>query len=126
KINGQSATTFPFAVTEDVLVRGKQRYQIFCTPCHDGLGSGEGMVVRRGFRRPPSFHIDRLRKSPHGYFYDVITNGFATMPSYAEQIAVTDRWAIIAYVRALQISQNATLADVPETERKNLEASRGQ
>lgn len=126
KINGQLATTFPFEITADVLQRGKQRYQIFCTPCHDGIGSGQGMVVRRGFRRPPSLHLDRLRKAPPGYFYDVITNGFATMPSYPEQIAVKDRWAIVAYVRALQLSQNATLADVPETERTKLEASRGQ
>ena len=124
KINGQPAVTFPFTITEDMLQRGRQRYQIFCTPCHDGLGSGQGTVVRRGYRRPPSLHLDRLRKAPAGYFYDVITNGFATMPGYADQVPVRDRWAIIAYVRALQLSQNATLEDVPETERTTLEEAR--
>jgi mono/diheme cytochrome c family protein len=112
-VGGKLVTTFPFPVTAEVLARGRERYQIFCTPCHGQLGDGRGMVVQRGFKQPASFHIDRLRAAPPGYFFDVMTNGFATMPSYASQVPVADRWAIAAYVRALQRSQNATLADVP-------------
>lgn len=122
KIAGKPAEMFPFPVTLQVLQRGQERYNIYCTPCHDRLGNGEGMVVRRGFRRPPSYHIDRLRQAPPGYFYDVITNGFGAMQDYAAQIPVADRWAIVAYVRALQLSQNAVLADVPEAERQSLQA----
>jgi mono/diheme cytochrome c family protein len=121
KINGETATTFPFEITKEVLDRGEQRFNIYCTPCHDHTGSGMGMVVRRGFKRPPSFHIDRLRQAPPGYFFDVITNGFGAMQGYAEQVPVKDRWAIIAYIRALQLSQHATMQDVPEAERKKLE-----
>src|SRR5207245_3964336 len=95
------ADTFPFPVSRDVLQRGQERYNIFCSPCHDRVGSGGGMIVLRGYRRPPAFHIDRLRQQPAGYFFDVITRGFGVMPSYAEQIPVRDRWAIVAYVRAL-------------------------
>jgi mono/diheme cytochrome c family protein len=119
-------TTFPLEVTEDLVQRGQERYQIFCTPCHGALGDGLGMVVRRGFKRPPSFHIDRLRQSPPGYFYDVMTNGFGTMSSYAEQVPVKDRWAIAAYVRALQLSQHATIDDVPADKRQELEAEKPQ
>jgi mono/diheme cytochrome c family protein len=120
KAGDKFADAFPFAVTADVMKRGQQRFEIYCTPCHDRLGSGNGMVVRRGYRRPPSLHIDRLRQAPHGYFFDVITNGFGAMPDYAAQIPVKDRWAIVAYIRALQLSQNATMADVPPSARGEL------
>ena len=90
-----------------MLERGQQRFDIYCAPCHDRLGNGNGMIVRRGFRRPPSYHIDRLRQVPDGYIYDVITNGFGAMPDYAAQIPPRDRWAIVAYVRALQLSQRS-------------------
>jgi mono/diheme cytochrome c family protein len=96
---------FPFQVTEDVLKRGRERYEIFCVVCHGLTGNGDGMVVRRGFRRAASFHDDRLRQAPVGHFFDAITNGWGAMPSYAPQIPVQDRWAIVAYIRALQLSQ---------------------
>jgi hypothetical protein len=115
------ADALPFAVSPALLARGQERFNIFCSPCHGRLGDGDGMVVRRGFRHPPSFHIDRLRQAPVGYHFDVITNGFGSMQDYSAQIPVKDRWAIIAYVRALQLSQHATLGDVPEAERKQLE-----
>lgn len=117
------ADLFPFAVTRQVLDRGHERFDIYCSPCHDRVGSGGGMIVRRGYRRPPSFHIDRLRQQPAGYFYDVITHGFGVMPSYAQQIPPRDRWAIVAYVRALQLSQHATLADVPPAEQEKLKSA---
>ncbi len=124
-LNGQPAENFPYPVTLEVLKRGQQRFDIFCTPCHDHLGTGQGMAALRGFRRdPPSFHIDRLREAPPGYFFDVITNGFGAMPSYAFQVPVKDRWAIVAYVRALQLSWTATAADVPADELKKLEAEK--
>jgi mono/diheme cytochrome c family protein len=104
---------FPIPVTPELVSRGQERFNIFCSPCHSYLGDGQGMIVKRGFRQPPSFHIDRLRQAPVGHFFDVITNGFGAMPDYAEQITPQDRWAIIAYIRALQLSQNATRADVP-------------
>jgi Cytochrome C oxidase, cbb3-type, subunit III len=113
-------TTFPLPITREVLERGRQRFNIYCSPCHDRLGTGLGMVVRRGLRRPPSYHIDRLRAAPVGYFYDVITNGFGAMQDYSAQIQPDDRWAIIAYIRVLQRSQDATLADVPLDERAKL------
>jgi Cytochrome C oxidase, cbb3-type, subunit III len=122
KVNGKPAETFPFPVTLQVLQRGQERYNIYCTPCHDRVGTGEGMVVRRGFRRPSSYHIDRLRQAPPGYFFDVITNGFGAMQDYSAQIPVRDRWAIVAFVRALQLSQNAALTDVPESEKQSLQA----
>jgi mono/diheme cytochrome c family protein len=117
KVNGQLAATFPFAVTAEVLDRGQERFNIYCAPCHDQLGTGLGMVVRRGYRQPPSFHDERLRTVAVGYFYDVMTNGFGAMPDYAAQISPRDRWSIAAYVRALQLSRSATLADVPPGER---------
>ena len=120
-VNGQPAPEFPFPVTLQVLRQGQQRFDIFCTPCHDHLGTGQGMAVRRGFREPPSFHIDRLRTAPPGYFFNVITNGSGLMPSYASQIPARDRWAIIAYVRALQLSWSASAADVPPDELKKLQ-----
>ncbi|RMD85940.1 MAG: cytochrome c [Candidatus Dadabacteria bacterium] len=124
KIGGKFADRFPFPVTREVLERGRERYDIYCSPCHDRTGSGTGMIVRRGYLQPPSFHIERLRKQVPGYFFNAITNGFGKMPSYAMQIPVRDRWAIVAYVRALQLSQHATLADVPPAERVALEAEK--
>jgi mono/diheme cytochrome c family protein len=110
RVGGQPATVFPFVVDEALMRRGRERYDIFCSPCHGLTGEGNGMVVQRGYRRPPSFHIDRLRQAPPGHLYDVIASGFGAMPDYAAQIPVRDRWAIAAYMRALQLSQNATTA----------------
>jgi mono/diheme cytochrome c family protein len=110
------ATTFPMPASRALLERGRQRFDIYCTPCHDYLGTGRGMVVRRGFKQPPSFHQDRLRTAPVGYLYDVMTNGFGTMSGYASQVTVEDRWAIAAYIRVLQFSQNAKLAELPPAE----------
>lgn len=112
---------FPIEVTREVLERGHQQYDIFCSPCHSRLGNGQGMIVQRGFKAPPSFHIERLRQAPPGYFYDVITHGFGVMYSYASRVPPEDRWAIIAYIKALQLSQNATLNDVPPDQRSKLE-----
>ncbi len=120
KSGGVLVEVFPFPVTREVLERGQDRYTIFCAPCHDRVGNGQGMVVQRGFRPPPSFHSDRLRVAPVGHFYDVITSGFGAMPAYAAQVPPRDRWAIVAYIRALQLSQNAALADVPPAERHRL------
>jgi Cytochrome C oxidase, cbb3-type, subunit III len=106
-IGKEQGNVMPFPVTREVLARGQERFNIYCAPCHSELGDGNGMIVQRGYRRPPSYHIDRLRQAPLGHFYDVITNGFGAMPDYAAQIAPGDRWAIIAYIRALQYSQNA-------------------
>lgn len=117
--------TIPFPITRDVLNRGQERFNIYCSPCHDRLGNGLGMIVRRGFKRPPSFHDDRLRQAPVGYLYDVITNGFGAMPDYAAQIAPRDRWAVIAYLRTLQLSQQSTIADVPAEEQSRLNAGGG-
>ena len=113
KVNGQLVDEFPFPVTREVLERGQQRFNAFCTPCHGKTGMGNGMVVRRGLKPPPSFHDERLRTSPAGYYFDVMTNGFGVMQDYRAQVDVKDRWAIAAYIRALQLSQRATLADVP-------------
>ena len=111
--SGGVVNEFPFPVTMQVLGRGRDRYQVFCAMCHGDTGFGDGMIVRRGFRRPPSYHDDRLRQAALGHFYDVITNGWGAMPDYASMIPPEDRWAIIAYVRALQYSQNADPAQVP-------------
>jgi len=108
----QPAAMFPFAVDDALMRRGRERYDIFCSPCHGLTGDGDGMVVQRGYRRPPSFHVDRLREAPAGHLFDVITNGFGAMPDYAAQIPVRDRWAIAAYMRALQLSQNAAVAQL--------------
>src|SRR5205823_15043450 len=104
--------------------RGRQRFEINCSPCHGRTGQGNGMIVQRGFPAPPSYHIDRLRQAPVGHFYDVITQGYGIMYSYAERVAPADRWAIAAYIRALQLSQHATLADLSPNERAQLEATR--
>ena len=120
------ADLFPFPITAEVLDRGETNYNVFCAVCHDPIGTGDGMIVRRGYRKPPSYHTDRLRKAPAGYFFDVITNGFGAMPDYAAQISPADRWAVVAYVRALQISQNSGVADVPAEKRTELEKGRGR
>ncbi|MFY9549982.1 MAG: cytochrome c [Thermoanaerobaculia bacterium] len=122
KENGQPVATLPVPLTRALLERGRDRYQIYCTPCHGLTGDGLGMVVQRGYRQPPAFTIDRLREAPVGYFYDVMTHGFGSMMDYAAQIPPGDRWAIAAYVRALQLSQRTTLADVPENARPALES----
>ena len=114
KIGNNPGNYMPFAVTKEVLDRGRERYNIYCAPCHSRVGDGNGFVPSRGFaRKPPSYHIERLQKAPLGYFYDVITNGFGIMSDYASQVSPEDRWKIVAYIRALQLSQNATRADVP-------------
>jgi mono/diheme cytochrome c family protein len=106
-VDGQPATTLPMEVDRPLLVRGQQRYNIFCSNCHDRTGAGQGMVVERGFPRPPSYHIDRLRGAPPGYIFDVITNGLGRMPEHGSMIEPADRWAIVAYLRTLQLSQHA-------------------
>jgi mono/diheme cytochrome c family protein len=116
-------TQLPVAVTPALLARGRQEFEIFCSPCHGRTGRGDGMVVRRGFKAPPSYHSDRLRAMPVGYFYDVITNGFGAMSDYSAQVVPADRWAIAAYVRTLQYSQYAPAADVPAQERGRLDES---
>src|SRR5258706_11713194 len=113
KIGGNPGEYMPFPVTADVLARGHERFNVYCTPCHGRVGDGDGFIPSRGLKRPPSYHIERLRKAPVGYFFDVMTNGFGVMPDYSAQIAPRDRWAVVAYIRALQLSQNATSADVP-------------
>ena len=123
KVDGKPAAVFPFEITKAVMDRGHERYDIFCSPCHSRTGMGDGMIVRRGYRKPPTFHLDRLRQAAPGYVFDVITSGFGAMPDYAAQIPVSDRWAIVAYLRALQRSQQATVSDVPAAERARLEAS---
>jgi len=112
---------FPFPVTEEVLLRGQERYDIYCAPCHGRTGYGDGMIVRRGFSQPPSYHQARLREAPVGHYFDVITNGFGAMYPYGDRITPEDRWAIIAYIRALQLSQDANINDVPAAERSQLE-----
>jgi hypothetical protein len=113
KIGNALGDYMPFPVTKEVLERGRERFNITCTPCHGRVGDGNGFIPTRGFRQPPSFHIDRLRKAPIAYFFDVDTNGFGVMPDYAAQVAVRDRWCIAAYIRALQLSQNAASGDIP-------------
>jgi len=120
KVNGEPADLFPFPITRQVLERGRERYNIYCSPCHDYTGSGGGLVVQRGFPPPPSYHIDRLVKAPAGHFFDVITNGYGAMYSYAARVDPQDRWAIVAYVRALQLSQHAALDNVPAQEKEQL------
>jgi mono/diheme cytochrome c family protein len=123
KAAGKPADAFPFPVTADVMARGRERFDIFCSPCHGRTGTGDGMIVRRGYRKPPSFHEDRLRQAAPGYTYDVITNGFGAMPDYAQQIPVRDRWAIVAYITALQRSQHAAADRLPAQARAALDAA---
>jgi len=112
KIGSNDGDYLPFPVTAEVLARGQQRFNIYCSPCHGETGDGNGMVVQRGFKHPPSYHIERLRQAPLGHFFDVMTNGYGAMLDYAEQVQPADRWAIAAYIRALQLSQNASPSDV--------------
>ncbi len=126
KTNGLEVAAFPFPMTRADVARGQERFNVYCSPCHGRLGDGQGMIVRRGFRQPPSYHIDRLRNAPVGHFFDVVTNGFGAMPSYASRVPVDDRWRIISYVRALQYSQNAPLSDVPAESRGELDKAPDQ
>src|SRR5438552_3622107 len=116
--------TIPLPITRELLERGSERFDIYCAVCHGRTGEGRGMIVQRGFPPPPSFHIDRLRQAPIGHFFDVITQGYGIMYSYAERVEPADRWAISAYIRALQLSRNATLADLTAAERSRLEEAK--
>ena len=118
--NGVVADKFPFPITKADLDRGRERYNVYCTPCHDYTGTGRGMIVQRGFPQPPSYHIQRLRDAPAGHFFEVMTNGFGAMYSYAARVEPADRWRIAAYIRVLQLSRNAKIDDVPASERANL------
>lgn len=120
KENGTVADKFPFPITRADIERGRERYNIYCTPCHDYTGSGQGMIVQRGFPPPPSFHTGELRQAPAGHFFEAITNGYGSMYSYAARVEPGDRWRIAAYIRVLQLSQHATMQDVPESERGKL------
>jgi hypothetical protein len=122
--NGTYITQLPMKLTPEVLNRGRERFEAICSECHDRTGSGNGMVVQRGFPQPPSFHVDRLRNAPIGHFYDVITNGYGVMYSYAARVEPQDRWAIAAYIRALQLSHNAKPSDVDPSDRANLETAK--
>jgi len=117
---GKDIAEFPIAVDKAVIQRGQQRYDIYCAPCHGRLGNGMGMIVQRGFKQPPSYHIDRLRNAAVGHYFDVISNGYGAMLNYSQQVQVRDRWAIVAYIRALQYSQNANAADLPTEARAQL------
>ena len=121
--DGKFVTEIPVPVTKALLLRGRERYEIFCSPCHGRTGDGTGMIVQRGFKRPASFHVERLRNERIGYFFDVVTNGFGVMPDYRTQIPIADRWAIVSYVRALQLSGHATIEEVPPSERGRLEGA---
>jgi mono/diheme cytochrome c family protein len=121
RVNGQLAETFPFTITLEVLERGREEYDVFCSPCHGYVGDGQGIVVEYGMRQPPSFHEPELREEPAGYYFDLITNGTRVMPSYASRILPQDRWAIIAYIRALQLSQNTDVSNVPPQDVPNLD-----
>jgi mono/diheme cytochrome c family protein len=121
KVGPNVGTVFPTPITKEVLDRGEQRFNVYCTPCHSAVGDARGMIVMRGLKQPPSFHEERLRNAPVGHFFEVMTAGFGAMPDYAAQITPADRWAIAAYIRALQISQNATLAEVPPEQRGKIE-----
>ena len=112
-VDGKEGDGLPFAVTAAVLERGQERFNIYCTPCHSRTGSGEGMAVVRGYAKAGDFHTARLRTAPLGHFFHVISTGYGAMPDYASQVTPADRWAIVAYIRALQLSQNAQSADVP-------------
>lgn len=120
KVGNEFVTELPLPLTKALLDRGQERFNIYCAPCHDRAGTGNGMIVRRGYKQPPSYHIDRLRQAPIGHFYDVMTHGFGAMPDYAAQVEPRDRWAIAAYIRALQLSQHASEADIPAGDRPKL------
>ena len=120
KVGGELVRTYPFPINEDVLERGRERYEIFCTPCHGGSGRGNGVVVRRGFRPPPSFLDPKFDDIAVGHYIDVMTNGFGAMPSYAAQVPPEDRWAIAAYVEALRLSQSVTIDQLPPDRQSEL------
>src|SRR5258706_4681758 len=120
KTSGKDGDGFPYPVTSEVMNRGQERFNIYCSECHGRLGNGNGMIPSRGFRRPPSFHTDALRNAVTGHFFDVMTNGFGPMPPYNVQVPVNDRWAIVAYIRALQLAQNGTVNDLPPNQRATL------
>jgi hypothetical protein len=120
-VNGKPSDIFPFPVTREVLLRGKDRFNSFCTPCHGQLGDGNGMVVQRGFPAPPSYHTDSVRVLPVGFYVDVMTKGFGRMYPFSARIHPRDRWAIAAYIRALQMSQHAVVAELPEDQRRRIE-----
>ena len=122
--DGKFVATLPVPLTRALLLRGQERFNIFCSPCHGRVGDGRGMIVERGFKQPPSYHIDRLREQPIGYFFDVITNGFGQMSGYAARVPPADRWAIAAYIRALQLSQHAPVQQVPARDRAEIERVR--
>lgn len=121
KEDGADVTEFPFPITRADLLRGQERFNIYCSPCHSRIGDGNGMVVRRGFRQAASYHTEKLIKAPVGHFFDVMTNGFGAMPSYGSRVEPDDRWRIAAYIRVLQLSENATIDDVPADQRSVLE-----
>ena len=123
KEDGMDVIEFPFPITRADLLRGQARFNIYCSPCHSRIGDGNGMVVRRGFRQAASYHTDKLIKAPVGHFFDVMTNGFGAMPSYASRVEPDDRWRIAAYIRVLQLSENAKIDDVPADQRAVLEAT---
>jgi hypothetical protein len=125
KENGVVANEFPFPITRADLERGRERYNIYCTPCHDYTGTGNGMIVQRGFPHPPSYHIDRLRQAPVGHFFEVMTDGFGAMYSYAARVSPEDRWRIAAYIRVLQASRNANVQDVPDARQQLTQNSGG-
>jgi mono/diheme cytochrome c family protein len=125
KINAADGDGFPFVINAAVMDRGQERFNIYCSVCHGRAGDGNGMIPSRGFRHPPSFHTDALRNAKTGHFFDVMTNGFGSMPPYNVQVSVNDRWAIIAYIRALQLSQNGTIDDLPPAQRAQLTSSTG-
>ncbi|MGE0444910.1 MAG: cytochrome c [Vicinamibacterales bacterium] len=121
-VDGRPAEAFPMPVTAAVMARGQERFNVFCSPCHGRTGQGNGMIVQRGFRQPPSFHDQRLVDAPVGYYFDVMTNGFGAMQDYRSQVPAADRWAIAAYIRALQAARRGTIDDVPAEQRGALEA----
>jgi mono/diheme cytochrome c family protein len=120
KIGGEDIDQFPIPIAKADIERGQERFNVYCTPCHGRLGDGNGMVVQRGFRQPPSYYSERLMKAPVGHFFDVVSNGFGAMPSYAPRVTPDDRWRVIAYIRALQTSVSGKLGDVPADQRQNL------
>jgi hypothetical protein len=123
KENGQDVEEFPFPITRQDLERGRQRFDIYCSPCHSRIGDGNGIVVRRGFEQAASYHTEKLIEAPVGHFFDVMTNGFGAMPSYASQVQPDDRWRIAAWIRVLQLSENAAIDNVPSDKRAALEAA---
>ena len=120
-VNGELSNVLPIDLNKEVLERGQQRYNIYCSPCHDRTGQGNGIIVKRGLKQPTSFHDDRLKDMPVGYFYDVITNGYGVMYSYASRVPIKDRWAIAAYIRTLQLSQNVDLEKLPVEDQKQFQ-----